>query len=226
MRRRDGIKCSEAKLLLSPCVDGAVTGSQFHSLTAHLEHCADCRNELTSLSNAQRMLSSLGRKHAPPDLALRLRVVISREAAKKCKPRFDAFLVHLQNAFTPFMVPATAGAISAVIIFGILIGMLTPLSLRGAADVPANYTPPQLRYSPFGFVMNSINTDKLVVEAYVDADGRVQDYRILSAPENAEEIMPELKNMLIFTVFRPATSFGRPISARVVLSFSKINVKG
>jgi hypothetical protein len=38
--------------------------------------------------------------------------------------------------------------------------------------------------------------------------------------------MPQLNNMLIFTVFRPATSFGQPVSGRAVLSFSKINVKG
>jgi hypothetical protein len=31
---------------------------------------------------------------------------------------------------------------------------------------------------------------------------------------------------MIFTTFRPATSFGVPTSGRVVLSFSNINVKG
>jgi len=54
----------------------------------------------------------------------------------------------------------------------------------------------------------------------------VQDYRILSAPENAKEIMPELKNMLIFTTFRPATTFGQPTSGRAILSFSRISVRG
>jgi hypothetical protein len=32
--------------------------------------------------------------------------------------------------------------------------------------------------------------------------------------------------MLIFTVFRPATSYGRPTTGKAVLSFSEINVKG
>jgi hypothetical protein len=32
--------------------------------------------------------------------------------------------------------------------------------------------------------------------------------------------------MLIFTVFHPATAFGRPTSGRAVLSFSKMTVKG
>ena len=35
-----------------------------------------------------------------------------------------------------------------------------------------------------------------------------------------------LKNMLIFATFRPATSFGRPTAGRTILAFSKIQVKG
>jgi hypothetical protein len=54
----------------------------------------------------------------------------------------------------------------------------------------------------------------------------VQDYRVLSAPENAEDILPQLKNMLIFTTFHPATAFGQPTASRVVLSFSKVQVQG
>ena len=40
------------------------------------------------------------------------------------------------------------------------------------------------------------------------------------------ELLPKLNHMLIFTVFQPATNFGRPIPGRTVLSFSKINVRG
>jgi hypothetical protein len=87
------------------------------------------------------------------------------------------------------------------------------------------YTPPELQFTPFELGMGSA-TDSLVVEAYVGADGRVLDYRILAGGEDAEHILPELKNMLIFTTFHPATSFGRPVSARAILTFSKIQVKG
>jgi hypothetical protein len=71
-----------------------------------------------------------------------------------------------------------------------------------------------------------MNAESLVVEAHIDANGRVQDYRIISAPPDTESLLPQLKNMLVFTQFRPATSFGRPTTSRAVLSFSKINVKG
>jgi len=65
-----------------------------------------------------------------------------------------------------------------------------------------------------------------VIEAYVDSNGRVQDYRILSNPETSTDLPPQVKNMLIFTTFRPATSMGRPTPGTAVLSFSKISVKG
>jgi hypothetical protein len=54
----------------------------------------------------------------------------------------------------------------------------------------------------------------------------VQDYRILSQPDDDEALLPKVKNMLIFTTFRPATSMGRPTPGRAVISFSKINVRG
>ena len=46
--------------------------------------------------------------------------------------------------------------------------------------------------------------DAVVVEAYVDANGRVEDYRILSQPDDAKAVLPQLKNLLIFTTFHPA----------------------
>ena len=41
-----------------------------------------------------------------------------------------------------------------------------------------------------------------------------------------QELLPQVKRMLIFTTFRPAMSMGRPISSRAVLSFSRISVRG
>jgi hypothetical protein len=93
-------------------------------------------------------------------------------------------------------------------------------------DVPlVVYTAPQLQQSAFA-TLDSINDDSLVIEADVDSNGRVQDYRILSNPRESQELLPQVKNMLIFTTFRPATSMGHPTTGKAVLSFSKISVKG
>ena len=134
-----------------------------------------------------------------------------------------------KNAFQAFMVPATAGFLSALIIFGIaMVYFVAPSTLRADNDVPLVLvnTAPELQQSAFGMTLDTIEADSLVIEAYVDANGRVQDYRILSDTEKSKEVLPQVKRMLIFTTFRPALSMGRPTASRAVLSFSKISVRG
>jgi len=222
------MKCAEAKLMFSPYLDGAVTGTQMHSLGLHLDHCSDCLREYALLRQTQELLASVGRRKAPADLALRLRIAISREAAGAKRPAFEGLLVRLDNALRAFMVPATAGLLVAVVVFGFVIGLTMPeLQARNTNDVPLMlYTGPELEESSFATTLSSVNEDSLVIEAYVDANGRVQDYRIISDPDNSQKLLPEVKRMLIFTTFRPAMSMGRPTSGHAVLSFSKISVRG
>jgi hypothetical protein len=134
--------------------------------------------------------------------------------------------VHWENAFRALMVPATGGLVTAVLTFGLLINLLMPIPVPEANDVPTTfYTPPQLQTTPFELAVESGRSEPLIVEALVGADGRVQDYRVLSGagdPATASN----LKNMLIFATFKPATSFGRPTAGRTILAFSNFQVKG
>jgi len=222
------MKCAEAKLMFSPYLDGAVTGTQMHSLSRHLEDCSDCSREYALLRRTQEMLATVKRQKAPADLQLKLRLAISREAAQARNPRLRGFLVRVDNAMRAFMVPATAGLVAAVVIFAFVIGVTMPeLQARNTNDVPLMlYTGPELQESSFATTMSAVNDDSLVIEAIVDANGRVQDYRILSDSDNSQKLLPEVKRMLIFTTFRPAMSMGRPTASRAVLSFAKINVRG
>ncbi len=222
------MKCAEIKKLFSPYLDGQVSGTEMRVLTRHVEQCAGCAREFAAMQRTQQLLASLGRKKAPADLALKLRVAISREAARARRP-YEGVLVRLENTLNAFMVPATAGLVSAVLFFGLLLGFFAlPAELRASSgDVPLMlYTGPQLERSAFGTSLGSMGDEALVIEAYVDANGRVQDYRILSQPDEAQAVLPQLKNLLIFTTFHPALSMGRPTTGTAVLSFSKISVKG
>jgi hypothetical protein len=213
---------------MSSYLDNAVTRAQLAQMDEHLRSCIECSADYDSLQRTTKLIGSLGRKPAPPEVSLRVRVALSQELAKSRLSRWDTLKVHWENAFNATMVPATAGLITTVIIFGLLISFLYyPATLSAANDVPtAFYTPPELQLAPFELAMGVSNADAVIVEAYVDANGRVQDYRILSGPEDMKALPAELKNVLIFTTFRPATSFGRPTSSRAILSFSKIQVKG
>ncbi len=222
--------CSQAKPLFSSYLDGAVTGTQMRTLDEHLRSCARCSQDYASLLQTQQLLARMGRRKAPADLALKLRLAISHEVAQSKRPYFEGLVVRLQNALNAFMVPASAGLVSAVAIFIMFMGFLAPLQADNP-DVPLMlYTAPQLQQSALGTVLDSINDDSLVIEAYVDSNGRVQDYRILSNSKEGDESLRQVKTKMLifstFTTFRPATSMGRPTAGHAILSFSKISVRG
>jgi len=222
------LKCGRAKEMFSPYLDGAVTGAEMLALQQHLSDCVECDGEYQALRKTQQVLMNMARPKAPEDLGLRLRLAISREAAQKRHP-YEGLLVRVENALRAHMVPATAGFLSALLIFGIAMAyFVAPATLQASNDVPLVMvnTGPELQQSAFGMTLDSINADSLVIEAYVDANGRVQDYQILSDSATADDVLPQVKRMLIFTTFRPALSMGRPTPSRAVLSFSKISVKG
>jgi hypothetical protein len=220
------MNCNEARNLFSPYLDGTVSGAEMRRLSQHLEQCPACAHEYTALRHTQRVLSTVGRRKTPPELALRLRVAASRAAAMAAQRPFESLVFRMRH-LTDYMVPATAGLVSAILMFALLVGLyVAPTDLQAANDVPLSlYEPPELTSAPFGMDFNE-SSDAFIVEAYIDASGRVQDYRILSAPEGSQHLVPELKNMLLFTTFRPARSFGRPTSGRAVLTFSRVNVQG
>ena len=140
--------------------------------------------------------------------------------------RVQSFAVRMENAFNAFMIPATAGLVTAVMMFGLLVGIFAaPRAVRN--DVPTTlYTPRRLAAAPFSDTVGHVNADSpVVIEAQVDAKGRITDDRIISG-DNSEEVRRELERSLIFTVFEPATSFGEPADGRAVISFSNVNVKG
>ncbi|MGA9473274.1 MAG: zf-HC2 domain-containing protein [Terriglobales bacterium] len=224
------MKCAEYKRLLSPYLDGQVSGAEMFALQNHMKECASCEREYAEVQRTLQLIVALNKSKAkaPADLPLRLRLAISSESAQARRRRFEGAMVRLSNAINAFMVPATAGALTAVLIFGILLGFFAlPEQLRASSDVPLMlYIGPQLKQSVFGTSLGTVGEDSVVIEAYIDANGRVEDYKILSESDDAKAELPEVKNLLIFTTFSPALSMGVPIPSRAVISFSKISVKG
>jgi len=222
------MKCTEAISFFSLYLDGALNGRQMRMVSEHLRSCAECSGNYKSLIRTQSLLGGLGRMPAPPELALRLKVAISQERAITWERRVQGYLVRLENAVNLFMLPASAGLVTAVVMFGILIGFFAiPARVSANSDVPTSlYTPPRLAAAPFSSGMGAISAGSpVVIEAYVDASGRLQDYRII-AGDDTEEIHKQLDRSLIFTVFEPAMSFGQPASGKVVISFANVDVKG
>jgi hypothetical protein len=199
------------------------------AIAAHLGECASCKHRFEMLRLTQSAVAGLGRKPAPPELALKIKVALSREATRTPSRRWQSLAVRVEHAFNAFMVPATAGVLSAVILFGLLLGLFAmPSQLQAASDVDLPlgfYSPPALDSSLFGMTVNDTKAGSITVEATVDASGRLEDYSVVSS-DGDQQLSPEIKNMLIFSTFRPAMSFGRPTTGKIMLVFSKIPVKG
>ncbi len=118
------MKCSAAQGLLSPYLDGAVTGTEMLALQEHLDGCAACMREYRSLRQTQQLLTSVRRVQEPADLGLKLRLAISREAAEARRPPYEGLRMRVENAVNAFMVPATAGLACALLIFGLVTAIL------------------------------------------------------------------------------------------------------
>ena len=65
----------------------------------------------------------------------------------------------------------------------------------------------------------------VVVEAYINGEGEVYDYRIVSGPVD-DNTRSQVENLLLWSHFEPARFFGQPVRGLAVLSFSGVSVRG
>ena len=234
--------CKHIRDQFSAYLDGAVTGTEMGAIAVHLDGCSECAAEFHAWRGMQQTLTLLGPAKVPGDLALRLRVAISQERARTTQHAFDRLQMRWQNTFAPFLLRASAGLASAVLLVGTLaltVGLVaTPVPAAGDDEPLPGFTNPHLLYSATapaspdttaagqdaGLGSSGIDGN-VIVEAYVGADGRIYDYRVLSGPEDVQT-RQKLQSLLMFSVFQPALDFGQPVRGHVVLSFGGISVRG
>jgi Putative zinc-finger len=217
------MRCTEARPLFSLYLDGAVTGVEMHEVSSHLHQCAACKSEYAMLESTREVISRLGRKQAPPNLTLKLQIALASERSKARQHSFSSYWVRVENAMNAVMFPATAGILTAIIFFAAVIGFFV-VPQATADDVPTMlYIPPRLEMSDADSQLNL--ESPVVIETYVGVTGRVEAYRIISGQDN-EQVRMQLNRALLFTIFAPAQSFGRPVPGKAIMSFSHVNVKG
>jgi hypothetical protein len=180
----------------------------------------------------QSLLAALGPVPEPEDLLLRIRVAISHERGRRRQPLFQTVNLAWRNTVGPFLLQAAAGFASAVLLLGtviVLAGLFTrPENAQATPDVPLGAaTAPRFLYlssvagsNPIGDVSTPV-----VLEAYVNGEGQVYDYRIVSGPTD-KATRAQVENMLLWSRFEPARRFGQPVNGLAVLSFSGVSVRG
>ncbi len=210
--------CSEIRSKFSDYIDGVCPAETVHSVRYHLTHCAACTSELNRYEALHAELCKLSRQRVTQQLALRLRVQVSQELHRNL---FQRLTVRLENLFRPVLFPSVAGTLVALICIVLMLGAGAPQA-SNIPDVPL-ITPPRIQVLP----PMELNTgaQPLVLVTYVNAQGRVTSYKILSG-QQSPGLIQRLDQMMYYSLFQPATSFGQPTDGQVVLSFRTITVRG
>jgi hypothetical protein len=225
--------CSTMQARFSEYLDGRMNGREMQRVAAHLDLCAHCAAEWKTLRENQSALASLGPVPEPEDLVLRVRVAVSRERARRSRSVLVGWSLVWRNTVGPFLLQASAGFASAVLLLGsvtLLVGMFTqPEAAQATKDVPlGNATAPRLLTSLSGEGSNDefgASGGPIVVEAYINSRGTVYDYRIVSGPNDAAT-RAQVENVLVLSRFEPARFFGQPVRGLAVLSFAGVSVRG
>jgi hypothetical protein len=240
MRQND---CSQVQASFSGYLDGTISGQEMQEIARHMEGiedsglavktggCDPCASEFAAWRMIHEAVSALRPAKAPADLALRLRLAISHERARRNSRWLDHISLAWDNAVRPMLVQVTAGVAGSIVLVGsiaFLLGMVAAPTQAVLADDESlgAVTAPHYLYSTVS--PTSIITDHqtaIVVEASVDDTGRVYDYSIVSGPEN-DAVRLQVADQLLGSVFRPASVFGVPVKGRVVVTFAGISVRG
>ncbi|MGC1423962.1 MAG: anti-sigma factor [Terracidiphilus sp.] len=224
--------CNSIQLKFSEYLDGRLTGHEMQEIAAHLETCGDCSGEWKALKQTQMSLAALGPVPQPPDLLLRIRVAVSHERARSRKSVLQSWKLAWENTVGPFLLQAAAGFASAVLLLGtvtVLVGMFTrPEVARGEDEPLGMATSPHFLYLSSAVSSNDQIREvggPVVVEAYINGEGEVYDYRIVSGPVD-DNTRSQVENLLLWSHFEPARFFGQPVRGLAVLSFSGVSVRG
>jgi hypothetical protein len=200
------------------------------AIAKHLKECQECGEDFAALRVMQGSLTSLGPARAPADLGTRLRVAISHEIAASKRSWRDVISLKWENTIRPWAVQISAGAACSVALVGtimVMLGLFAAPQAVMANDEPLGaMTSSHYLYSavePRPIV--SGHDAAIIVEAFVNDQGRVYDYNIVSGPEDAS-VRSQVVDQLMLSVFQPARVFGAPIRSRVVMTFMGISVQG
>ena len=212
--------CLEIRNHFSDYLDDQCSPEARKSIRYHLSFCDVCQEKLEQWQSIQEELRALPRQQVPAELALRLRV----RASQKASPNpISARWFRFEDALKPLLIPATGGVLTAVICFCLIMGSPV-VPITDTPDVTVQVvTPARVQtLAPMDF---SASDNGFVLVTQINAEGHVKGYQVVSG-KSSPEIMNRLDRMIYFSVFRPATNFGKPTDGEVVLSLRRITVRG
>jgi hypothetical protein len=166
--------------------------------------------EQLSQEQLSMTLRSLPRRVPPAGLTTSLRVIASRERQRLVENR------SLGQMFISWLGRTRFILRDMLVLFSMWVVPTYPLRAKMAVDIPTNLT---TSMDVVDVVKGSAGVglrDSVLVEVEVDDQGHFVDYQVLSGASAVSDptIRRRVENLLYFTKFAPATSFGMPMAGR------------
>lgn len=188
------------------------------------------KNLSPELNHLRKQLRAMPRMQPTEHQSLQLRILASKERVRAARYAdwpstyrylYGRFSLHLENVMKPIAVPAVGGLMIALALF-LFLAPVYPLRTVNAAsfDVPT-----RLSTTASVKTMASFTALERPVTLLVDVnyEGRAVSYLIeegQAAMQN-EMVRRRIEQILLFTVFTPATNFGLPCAGQVRISVDR-----
>ncbi len=236
MQTVETMNCGSVRRFLWDYAAGTLGTSERDGVAFHLESCRECALHRAEVRSLRTGLKSLREKSASSMLATRLKVLASRErsrfllrrdlAARLRDLRASAALM-FDHLLRPFAVPAAGGILAS---FFCIVQIVDTLHFHPEwqPDIPvvglfSDVTVDGV--SPF-----SVDGPDVTLQVTVDASGAVSDFELPPDGKQIQDASPaemkEIGNMVLFSTFTPATSFGQKVSGKILVGSRHINIRG
>ena len=218
-------------------MDRAVSERERGEMRQHMSNCNACTRERERFERVRQALRAIPRTAVPAELTLRLRVTASKVRAESARRSgwnrwSDRLELAAKNLMRPLALPLAGGLCSAVVLFSALVPTFNSTYAKKTTPPSAWDVPTMLATEPSVMCTAPVAFPEAeaVVDLTIDEQGRMVNYTIVSiAPgEKIDTLRPIIENELLFTAFRPATAFGKPVAGTVRISFgnSHVEVRG
>ena len=219
------MSCENAQERISLLLDGRLPAAERENVLTHADICRECGSTLASLEGQRAILRKMAQVPVPHELAARLSVMASHERERQLarvnireRLRRTAANIDLvfENLMRPVALPVTGGLLSTLLLFGLMMPSLSFSHQSGGYDFS---TAPQgsLVANPWDLVdddardfprifasPDQTKSDYVnIVNLTIDESGRVVDWSIVRG-----QVTDEMKDIILFSHFVPATTFG------------------
>jgi hypothetical protein len=132
--------------------------------------------------------------------------------------------LRLGNLMRPVALPVAGGLVSALLMFSVLMPCVTYAHFSTVEPPSPVFTDPdgqvvgEGEFPKLERAVGPAISGKVVVLLNIDDRGRVTDYTVAQGV-----VTPEVKNLILFSHFTPATMFGKPTSGQVRVVFGADN---